>query len=259
MTDRYFVASPIKTRTATLTGAEAHHIIHVMRAKQGDQLILFDGGGAEFQAKIEAIGRREVELAVLSRHEVNRELPLELILGVPLPKGDRQRWLVEKAVELGVGKIVPLSTCRSVVLPRQQTLDRLGRTVIEASKQCGRNLLTEISQPESWADFVAATKTARFRLLAHPGEGTSKAKPAGLATALTDLKAGDDVVLAIGPEGGFTPNELSLASQAGWQAIDLGPRILRVETAAIMMAALVAAACGDCYGAVSRPPHRSND
>lgn len=131
MPDRYFTQPPINSDHATLDGAEAHHLIHVMRAKAGTRVTLFDGSGAEFAAQVEKVGRSDVQLAILARQEVDRELPLEVVLGVSLPKGDRQKWLVEKAVELGVDRIVPLITARSVAQPVQQALERLQRSVIE--------------------------------------------------------------------------------------------------------------------------------
>ena len=229
MTERYFVETPIAGDCALLTGPEAHHLTHVMRAGPGVEVVLFDGSGAEFTARVERIGRAEVELAVLSCEPVDRELPLELTIGVALPKGDRQRWLVEKATELGVTRLVPLLTARSVAQSGQNTVARLRRTVIEASKQCGRNRLMEIAQPRDWSDFVADNVEAPCRLLAHRCDCPS--------TNTLDLSKG--VLLAVGPEGGFTDDEVSQAIDAGWQVIDLGPRTLRVETAAILLAGMV--------------------
>ncbi|OHB79255.1 MAG: hypothetical protein A2V98_06345 [Planctomycetes bacterium RBG_16_64_12] len=236
MTDRYFVETPITGGEATLAGHEAHHLIRVMRASRGSRVVLFDGSGAEFNARVERIGRGAVELTILCRNEVDRELPLDLTLGVSLPKGDRQRWLVEKAVELGVKRLVPLVTARSVARAWKKALARLGRTVIEASKQCGRNRLMEIAQPQGWPEFVAATQTAPCRLLAHP-----ECPAAGAGESVTPApreQVFEAVVLAVGPEGGFTPDEVSLAATAGWHLVNLGPRILRTETAAILLTSL---------------------
>lgn len=243
MADRYFVESPITDDRATVTGAEAHHLIHVMRAKPGSRVTLFDGSGDEFAAEVRRVGRSEVELGILSRETVDRELAVSITLGVALPKGDRQRWLVEKAVEIGVARIVPLATARGVAQPVKQALDRLRRAVIEASKQCGRNRLMEIADPRSWSDFVADTADVPCRLLAHPGEerGGEGARGRGGegATGMASADGCNRVALAIGPEGGFTEEEVALAVLAGWQPVDLGPRILRVETAAILLAATV--------------------
>jgi 16S rRNA (uracil1498-N3)-methyltransferase len=113
MADRYFSDRPIVDSLAVLAGAEAHHLIHVMRARPGTEIVLFDGSGAQFSARVERLRRAEVELAVLTRDEIDRELPRAVTLAVALPKGDRQRWLVEKATELGVARLVPLRTVRS--------------------------------------------------------------------------------------------------------------------------------------------------
>jgi len=233
MTHRNYDETPISGRTAKLAGQEAHHLIHVMRASPGSRVILFDGSGSEFTARVERVGRAEVELAILSQATVDRESSPELTLGVALPKGDRQRWLVEKTVELGVRRFVPLATARSVSQAGPNALARLRRTVIEASKQCGRNRLMEIAEPESWPDFLAATQAAPCRLLAHPADETRQSPAPRIPEKL------DTAALAVGPEGGFTPDEVAQATASGWRAIDLGPRILRVETAAILLIATV--------------------
>jgi len=232
MSDRYFVEKPIAADCVTLVGPEAHHLIHVMRADPGAQVTLFDGSGAEFPAIVERVGRSDVALTVLSREPIDRELPFEITLGVALPKGERQKWLVEKAVELGVARIVPLRTQRGVAQPVEQTLARLRRTVVEASKQCRRNRLLEIADPRSWPDFITETPPAPRRLLAHPAV---KAAVKGDAA----LFLPGPVVLAVGPEGGFTDDEVVSAVAAGWQTVNLGPRILRVETASLLLVARV--------------------
>src|SRR5689334_9580454 len=112
MSERFFVTTPIAAERVKLEGPEAHHLSHVMRAKVGDRVALFDGSGCEFDAQIESIGKSVVELSVVERREVDRESAVRLTLAVALPKGDRQQWLVEKAVELGVASIVPLVTER---------------------------------------------------------------------------------------------------------------------------------------------------
>ena len=232
MTHRYFVDRPITQDTATLTGPEAHHLLHVMRAKPGDQVILFDGSGHEFPSRVETLRRSEADLTILGRQLVDRELPHPLILGVALPKGDRQRWLVEKAVELGVTRLLPLETERSVAQPNPKAVERLRRAAIEASKQCGRNRLMEIASPQRWANFLQASDGASVRLVAHP-------TPEVLVRNVLSSVA-SPIVLAVGPEGGLTEDEIEQAAKHGWQTVTLGPRILRIETAALALAAFVA-------------------
>lgn len=234
MADRYFVETPIGTDRVRLAGPEAHHLIHVMRAKPGAEVWLFDGSGAEFRARVENISRSEAEMVILQRQATDREPRREVTLAVALPKGDRQRWLVEKCVELGVARLVPLETERSVAQPTAGTLSKLRRAVVEASKQCGRNRLMEITAPACWPECPIPSADMP-RWLAHPGAETA------LSWRLLSQGVGGaaQVVAAIGPEGGFSDTELRQAAAAGWQPIGLGPRILRVETAAVLLAGIL--------------------
>jgi 16S rRNA (uracil1498-N3)-methyltransferase len=233
MSNRFYSSHPIVGPQATLDGPEAHHLLHVMRLAAGADVTLFDGSGFEFRAKVTHTRRSEVELDILDRAEVDRELPFDLTLGVALPKGDRQRWLVEKVVELGVTRIVPLRTERGVAQPTMAALERLRRTVIEASKQCGRNRLAEITEPSNWCDFVSPDDENSIRFVAHP-EGQPLRD-----TIERWVRADSRIVVGIGPEGGFTSTEVSTAAGCGWHTVEIGPRILRVETAAVMTAAVI--------------------
>ena len=236
--DRYFSEHPISGGDISLIGAEAHHLIHVMRGKVGTRLIVFDGRGGEWLAEISRVERGRAELTILGHQAVEREVPFVLTVASPLPKGDRQKWLVEKLVELGVTRFVPIRTARSVTQPVDSAIARLGRIVIESSKQCGRNRLMEIAHPEDWHDWVRRTQGFSARLVAHPIDrgGT----PGFNATDLRSLGIlrVESVVVAVGPEGGFTEEEIAAATTAGWVQVDLGPRILRMETAAMVMATL---------------------
>ncbi|MBA3481934.1 MAG: 16S rRNA (uracil(1498)-N(3))-methyltransferase [Pirellulales bacterium] len=227
MPRRCFSEAPIADDHATLAGSEAHHLLHVLRAAPGMVVTLFDGSGMEFDAEVAACGRSTVDLNVLERREVDRELPFPITLGVALPKGDRQRWIVEKAVELGVTRLVPLITERS----EKQGGEKLGRYVIEASKQCGRNRLMEIAEPQRWYDWLAAIPVGE----AAPPIQAWIAHPTGRPLVAGDTLLDRPALIAIGPEGGLTDEETAAA--AGWKLIGLGPRILRIETAAIGLVA----------------------
>ena len=257
MSERYFSSQPITSDHITLDGPEAHHLLHVMCAAAGDPVTLFDGSGAEFQAHVETLRRTEVGLKIVERREISRELSFPLAVGVALPRGDRQKWLVEKLTELGVTTLVPLITERGVAQPNTNAVERLGRAVIEAAKQCGRNRLMEIAKPQAWdewilsdfgfriSDFgfriIGAIRNPQFaidyrRFVAHPG-GSSLREIGPSQPGPTQL--------AIGPEGGFTDAEVEAAATAGWEKISLGPRILRVETAAVALAALFSFTVGE--------------
>ena len=227
MSERFFASQPIAGDSFTLSGEEARHLIAVMRAQIGDEVTLFDGHGSEFPAQVAAIQKHAVILNLGPPRETSREISFELTLAVALPKGDRQKWLVEKATELGVTRLLPLTTARGVAQPVEGALDRLRRTVIEASKQCGRNRLLEIAPPKSAAELFTDHSSSALRLLADP-QGTS---------LINVPRAERNLLIAIGPEGGFTPEELASATAANWQSVSLGPRILRIETAAVALAA----------------------
>jgi 16S rRNA (uracil1498-N3)-methyltransferase len=227
MSERFYVNQPLVPGLVVVEGPEAHHLANVCRLHRGDRVCLFNGDGRQYPAIVDAVSRRHVELAIDVAEEPARELGFCLEVAVPLPKGDRATFLVEKLTELGVTTLVPLRTVRSVVHPSDHKLDKLQRTVIEASKQCGRNVLMQLAPLTPWADYVRRPDLPPSRRLAHPG-------------GLHDLTvaAGRDQTVAVGPEGGFTEDEVALAREAGWHVFSLGPRILRVETAALVLAGL---------------------
>src|SRR5262249_886733 len=192
-----------------------------------DRVYLFNGDGRQYPAEVCTTAKRHVCLQVLGVEAPARELAFRVEVAAPIPKGDRGQFLVEKLTELGATSFVPLCTARSIVQPRAVTLDRLRRYVIEASKQCGRNFLMRIEPPVRWGEYCAQGDLPQVRLLAHPG-GTGQTGPARRDCAIT-----------VGPEGGFTDEELERARSAQWQLLDLGPRILRIETAALALVARV--------------------
>lgn len=234
MSHRFYCNKTIRDDRVNLDGQEAHHLLHVLRCRVGDVVTLFDGSGAEVTAEVLRLHRSSADLAVLARHEIDRELPFPLTLGIALPKGDRQRWLIEKAVELGVSRIVPLNTSRSVAQPTGKAVERLRRAVIEASKQCGRNRLMEICPPQSFASFLRSGEPDSIRLIAHPSPQAASVREFAASHRANTVRLG------IGPEGGFADEEAADAIAAGWHLVSFGPRILRIETAAI---ALVSAFC----------------
>jgi 16S rRNA (uracil1498-N3)-methyltransferase len=235
LADRFFCPDAPVDGRAILEGDEARHLIRVRRVTLGECVELFDGRGAAFHAEVEVLGRDRVELQVIGPSESTRPAPCSLTLATAVPKGERFDWLVEKATELGVVRLIPLVTERSVVDPRSAKLDRLRRVIIEASKQCRRDRLMELDPPRTFGAMLATTGESA-RLIAHPG-GPGLAS---LGLRLRDRSA----ILAIGPEGGFTEVEVEQALRAGWQAVGLGSTLLRVETAALAGSATLLALAG---------------
>ena len=246
MSQRYFVEQPITSTHVRIAGAEAHHLLHVMRGQRGQMVELFDGSGNEFQAEICGGGRDWVDLSVKSSAAIDRELASALEVAVALPKGDRQRILVEKLVELGVSSLVPLITARGVAQWSDQVRTRLKRCAIEASKQCGRNRLMKIGEPMKCESFFSGDSSYSSKLIAHPG-----------GQPISVIAWSAPVAIAIGPEGGFTNEEFRIAVKNRWQPIHLGPRILRVETAALFVSAIASARMNNEIQSAGAPTPRT--
>ena len=234
MSERFYTNSPLGPGEIVLEGSEAHHLAAVSRLRPGDAVCLFNGDGREYAATVMDVERRRVVLQVTDVATPQRELPFRLEVAAPLPKGDRAQFLVEKLTELGVTSFVPLSTRRSVVHPRETKLEKLERYVIEASKQCGRNVLMRVAPLADWDTYCLGGKPGVARILAHPHRSEEQGRAGNFPDSLTSAS---EVCLAVGPEGGFTEEEVAAARRAGWQVVDLGPRILRMETAALLLTA----------------------
>jgi 16S rRNA (uracil1498-N3)-methyltransferase len=192
--------------------------------------VVFDGSGTSWRARVASIGRDDVMLDMGEAVTASRLTRVPLTLAVALPKGERQKWLVEKLTELGVERLVPLATTRGVAEATPAAVERLSRGVVEACKQCGRDGLMQIGGPKGVAEVVGGTGGGAVLLVADR-DGVP------LEEIVT---AGNLVVALVGPEGGFTAEELATVEAAGGRRVSLGPHVLRVETAAIALAARLA-------------------
>ena len=250
MSDRFYFDGPLGPGDVTLEGPEAHHLANVRRFQVGDAVVVFNGDGREYPALVAELGKKRIALQVTDVHAPIRELPFSLHMAVALPKGDRGDFLIEKLTELGVTTFTPLISERSIVKIDDSKTEKLRRAVIEASKQCGRNVLMAIHGPARWAEWCPV-QSAR-RLIAHPSDvdlmrrrpkrsevdAASVGDGVDLAALRSPPHFKEHITVAIGPEGGFSDGEVATALAAGWERLSLGPRILRVETAAIAAAVL---------------------
>lgn len=232
MADRFYSPDPPVAGLLVLTGEEARHLARVLRLGPGDVVEVFDGRGTAYRAEVAGLDRDRVDLAVRGDPLPDRVAPCHLTLATAVPKADRFDWLIEKATELGVARLVPLRTVRSVVDPRSTKLERLRRGIVAAAKQCGRNRLMTLEDPVSWTSFVRA-ETAEVRLLAHPAGGPAASWPR--------VGRGGRVTLAVGPEGGFEAAEVEDGRAAGWRIVGLGDTLLRIETAGLAGSAVILA------------------
>ncbi len=215
---------------------ESRHASSVLRMAVGDTCLAFDGCGGEARCTIHSMSKRAVEVMIDTRVNTDRELRTPLHFCVALPKGDRQKTLIDFLVQLGVHTLQPLVSHRSVAQPVDSALARLRRGVIEASKQCGRNHLMKIDDPISIEQLCQpSARSDSLRLVAHPyGEITS------LKQLNLQIVKAPAITMLIGPEGGFTEDEVNSLRTSNWTAVGLGPRILRVEAAANYAAAYLA-------------------
>lgn len=232
--DRFFAAELNQSGVSvTLDETESHHLAKVLRKNLDDVVELFDGHGASATAVVERIEKRKVHLRIRDELKFEPVPTSTLTLAVAPPKGDRFRWLVEKATELGVDKLIPLNTERSVVNPRDAKLEKMRHAVIAACKQCRRNRLMEIAEPITWSELLEQAIPEYSTWIAHPGGQEWRELPWKFPET--------NYLFIIGPEGGLTDAEVESAIAAGAKAISLGPRILRIETAAIAIAAVLGA------------------
>ena len=219
---RLYVATPLAAGVRVeLDAAQANYLGNVMRLKEGGRLLLFDGMSGEWLAEVVEAGRKRMDLIVGEPTKPQEAVPDLWLAFAPVKKG-RVDWLVEKAVELGVARLQPVVTQRTIV--DKLNLDRMRAHIIEAAEQCGRTALADIDEPMRLEAFLKARDPQRTLYFADETGG---------APILSSFEAGPATVL-IGPEGGFTPEEASMIRAArNAVAISLGPRILRAETAAL--------------------------
>lgn len=220
-----------------IVGGELRHL-HTLRLGPGARLVVFDADGAEHEVELERLGGRVAEAIVLTTRRPVRESRLDLVLAVALLKGTKMDLIVEKATELGVRRLVPVRTRRAV--PQGARVERWRRIAIAAAKQCGRTQVPVVDAPASLADVVREPWPG-LRLVFWEGEHDEP-----LATLPATAAA---VVALVGPEGGWTPDEIAAARAEGFASITLAPRILRAETAAITAAALCQHRWGDLSSA----------
>ena len=231
---RLFVETPLGDGARVeLDATQANYLGNVMRLKEGDRLLLFDGVSGEWLAEIGEAGKKRMVLSVVEPTKAQGAVPDLWLAFAPVKKG-RVDWLVEKAVELGVARLQPVVTRRSIV--DKLNLDRMRAHIIEAAEQCGRTALAAIDEPVKLDRFLGARDPSRTLYFADETGG----EPARSA-----FKPGPALILT-GPEGGFTPEEAgAIRASANSHAISLGPRILRAETAALASVSAWMAACGD--------------
>ncbi|MFL6674963.1 MAG: 16S rRNA (uracil(1498)-N(3))-methyltransferase [Massilia sp.] len=235
---RFYCPQPLaEGATVDLPEAVAHHL-YVVRQQAGDELVLFNGAGGQYLARLVDVGKKRASAELLAFEPVEAELPYAVTLAQALPEGSKMDWIIEKAVELGVAAVQPLAAQRSVVrLSGERAEKRQAHwegVVVSASEQCGRNRLARVEPLAEFGRWIGQP-AAQARILLTPRATQSLA---GWARAT----AARDVTLLVGPEGGLTGQEEDAALAHGALALAMGPRVLRTETAGLAALAILAAA-----------------
>jgi len=240
--NRLYVPDSLASDTVLcLNGERSHYAGRVLRLRIGDEVLLFNGDGGEFGAVITDVSRSAVKLHVGSRRERVVESPLKVNLVQGVSRGERMDIVVQKATELGVFRITPVMSARSVVRldgdKRDKRAAHWTKIAQGACEQCGRTVVPLVEPPRSFKSWIEGLMPGDSeRLVLHPGTGAS-------LSGLRHLP--QSVQLLIGPEGGLSAAELDQATAAGFTACTLGPRILRTETAAIAAIAILQSCYGD--------------
>lgn len=240
---RFFVdKKQISGEFINIIGDDVKHIKKVLRLREGEEIEVCDGEGEDFECKIESLSDDVVKALIINRFPNTAEAPIELCVYQGMPKNDKMDYIVQKCVELGICKIVPVITKRAVSIPRdaEKKTARWQRIADEAAKQCGRGILPKVENTMSFSDAIKAmSDESALSLMPYECE-----KEGSLSKLLknTDKKK---INVFIGPEGGFDESEVEKARSAGIATVTLGPRILRTETAPLAVCSAIMYEIGD--------------
>jgi 16S rRNA (uracil1498-N3)-methyltransferase len=263
---RVFVAGELQSGSVVeLPRETGAHLAKVLRARSGDAVVLFNGDGREFTGAIEKVQGSRVSASIGAARIIDRESPFQLTLVQCVPRGDRMDFIVQKATELGVMRIVPVLSQRSVVrLDEAQSASKQAHwraVAVSACEQCGRNRLPSVDTPLPLLNYLgglAQTTAAEVLRLVLEPERAQRIEPGTRMIDIASPRPASRAEIAIGPEGGFAPEELEAFDLSAFRRLGLGPRVLRTETAAIAAIVVLQARFGD-MSAVSDDSSRSAD
>lgn len=238
---RYFVeAANWQDDRIMLNGQDAHHINRVMRMKPGDEIICVDPKGRAAICKIAELSSEHVTVCVSENVDNDTEMPVTVTIAQGLPKGDKLEWIVQKGTELGAAGFIPFQAARSVVKWDEKKKDkkriRLEKIAKEAAEQSSRLSIPAVEDVQSFQELLDSSDTYKHKLFAYE-EAAKGLKAEPLRSVFERISPSDNVLVVIGPEGGFSDSEADALRNAGFAPIRLGPRILRTETAPLYMLA----------------------
>lgn len=239
--NRFFVDDPgaFSDRSVVITGEDVNHVKNVLRLKENDELIVSDGRGRDYHCRISGITNEEVVADICDICDNFSELSTEITLFQGFPKGDKMELIIQKTVELGVTRIVPVMTKRTVVKlddkKAKKKTERYNMIAESAAKQSGRGMIPEVTMPVSFAEAVSMAEKLDMNIISYEeAEGVEYSR-----NIIKSIKGKKNLGIFIGPEGGFAREEVEKALDAGASAITLGHRILRTETAGMAVISII--------------------
>lgn len=239
--NRFFVDDPgaFSDRSVVITGEDVNHVKNVLRLKENDELIVSDGRGRDYHCRISGITNEEVVADICDICDNFSELSTEITLFQGFPKGDKMELIIQKTVELGVTRIVPVMTKRTVVKlddkKAKKKTERYNMIAESAAKQSGRGMVPEVTMPVSFAEAVSMAEKLDMNIIPYEeAEGVEYSR-----NIIKSIKGKKSLGIFIGPEGGFAREEVEKALDAGASAITLGHRILRTETAGMAVISII--------------------
>lgn len=238
----YILPENVKGTTIYIGGDEAHHILEVMRLKKGDRIVTFDGVGKEYEGIIKDAAKGKAVVEITKSSVLDKKEGVDITLVQALPKKARIDFIIEKATELGVNVIMPVHTARTVVRldseKRNSRLTRWGKIAVSASKQCGRLQVPKIFPIAGFKEVLKKSEDYDLAIMA------CLHRSARSLQEILEGFTGKSIIVFIGPEGDFTENEIEAASSSGCRPASLGPRVLRVDTAALNILSVLRYALG---------------
>jgi 16S rRNA (uracil1498-N3)-methyltransferase len=239
----YIPSERITGEQIALQSREARYILAVLRLGPGDEVTVFDGAGNEYRTELAEDDDGGMYLAIQEESRPERESSLQITLGQALLKGERMKFVIQKATELGTARIIPLVTTRTIPLVEGEReslrIERWQRIAQEAAKQSGRTMVPQIEAIHELADFLAQVQGAGTRIMLWEGE------PTPLREVMRKIDAPTEITLLIGPEGGFAEAEVTAAQAQGFLVAGLGQRVLRAETASLSVLTIIQHLFGD--------------
>jgi 16S rRNA (uracil1498-N3)-methyltransferase len=249
---KFFISDEniINENKINVTGTDVKHIKNVLRLKKGDKITLCDGKNLEYDVIIEEFYDDYIVTVIKEKYKSKAESGIDIVLFQSIPKSDKMETIIQKSVELGINKIVPIITSRTIVHLKTEKdilkkVKRWQKIAIEAAKQSGRGVIPKIEKPLHYKEAILIIKNFNFKFILYEKERNMFLKEYFKDVNLKNIDEGNKIAFIVGPEGGFDEDEIKFAVENGIESVSLGYRILRTETVALMIVSIIIYEIGD--------------